>query len=86
LEMRIFFEGLTDNFNILILFLDCLLTYWGNGDINQVEFSSSLDLVLPSCGEVRNLDVLFKDLSGVISFVFKVFELRRSRPRLKAVS
>ena len=75
LEMRILFKSLTNNFNVLILFGDCLLTDWGNGDINQVEFSSSFDLVLPRCGKVGNSNVLFENFSGLFNFVVEVLEL-----------
>jgi len=74
-KSRITLKSITYNFNIFILFGDCLLTGWGNSDINQVEFSSSFDLVLPRCREVRNSNVLFENIFSFFNFVFEVYEL-----------
>jgi len=76
LKTRITRKSITYRFNIFILFHDCLLTGWGNSDINQVEFSSSFDLVLPRCRKVRNSDVLFENFSLFFKFVVELLELR----------
>jgi len=53
-------------------------------DINQVEFSSSFDLVLPRFREVRNSDVLFENFLSFINFLDEVSELGGLWPIFKA--
>lgn len=82
LSMNITFKRINNDLYISSFFLDYLLTCWWNSDVNQVELSSSADLVLPLRREIRNFDVLISETLVLVEIVSKFLSFSSLCPSL----
>lgn len=79
------FKRFNNDLNIFSFILDHLLTCWWNSDINQVELSSSSDLVLPLRRKIRNFDVSIGNMLVLVEILSKFLSFSSFCPSINVL-